>query len=189
MASFPIAKGLQERGRDAHFIATGQTGIMASGEGLPIDCVAADFVSGAAEQLVVDAQDHEMVVVEGQGSLVHPSYSAVTLGLLHGCQPHGLIFVFEAGRETVGGLEHVKLPSLSQQRDYFETMASIRQKSHTIAFAMNGSKITASAANQIARDIEDDMGVPVADIVRDGPDRILDAVEEFYIGDRWRNQK
>ena len=115
VVSLELERGLKALGHDAHFVATGQTGIMVSGSGLPIDCIVADFVNGAAEQLVLDAQHHEMIVVEGQGSLVHPSYSAVTLGLLHGCQPHGLVFVFEAGRETVGGLDHVLLPSLKKQ--------------------------------------------------------------------------
>ncbi len=79
VVSLEIARGLQARGRDAQFVATGQTGIMVAGAGLPLDCIVADFVSGGAEQLVLDNQHHEIIVVEGQGSLVHPSYSGVTL--------------------------------------------------------------------------------------------------------------
>lgn len=186
VVSLEIARGLQRRGHDAQFVATGQTGIMVSGAGLPIDCIVADFVNGAAEQLVLENQHHEIIVVEGQGSLVHPAYSAVTLGLLHGCQPHGLVFVFEAGREVVGGLEHVSLPSLQKQRELFETMASIYQPCETIALAMNGRRLSAADAADAAKAIEQELGLPVCDVIRDGPDRLLDAVEQFYCSDRWR---
>lgn len=179
LVSLEVARGLAQRDHDAHFVATGQTGIMVSGAGLPVDCVVSDFVSGAAEQLVLDTQHHDIIVVEGQGSLVHPSYSAVTLGLLHGCQPHGLIFVFEASRESVGGLEHVPLPSLRQQRKLFESMASIHQPCQTVAIAMNGRRLSPDAAKQTAQIVSDELELPVVDVVREGPDRLLDTVEQF----------
>lgn len=188
VVSLELERGLKARGRDACFVATGQTGIMVSGAGLPIDCMVADFVNGASEKLVLDTQHHELIVVEGQGSLVHPSYSAVTLGLLHGCAPHGLVFVFEAGRETVGGLEHVPLPSLQKQRELFETMASIYQPCETIGFAMNGRRLNKSQADELARSIESEMGLPVVDVIRDGPDRLVDAAEAFYQSGRWKNK-
>lgn len=187
VVSLEVERELCKRGRDAHFVATGQTGIMVSGSGLPIDCIVADFVSGAAEQLVLQSQHHEIIVVEGQGSLVHPSYSAVTLGLLHGCLPQALIFVFEAGRKCVGGLEHVSLPSLARQRELFETMASIYQPCQTLGFAMNGRKLKPDAARVVARDLEEELGLPVVDVIRDGPARLVDAVEAFYVSDQWRN--
>ncbi len=186
VVSLELERGLKARGRDAHFVATGQTGIMVSGTGLPIDCMVADFVNGAAEQLVLDAQHHEIIVVEGQGSLVHPAYSAVTLGLLHGCQPHALVFVFEAGRDTVGGLEHVTLPSLQKQRELFETMASIYQPCETIGLAMNGRRLSKGQADELASSIEAEMGLPVVDVIRDGPDRLVDTAEAFYQSGRWR---
>ncbi|MCA9131642.1 MAG: DUF1611 domain-containing protein [Planctomycetales bacterium] len=186
VVSLELQRALKKRGRDAHFVATGQTGIMVSGGGLPIDCMVADFVSGAAEQLVLDSQQHEIIVVEGQGSLVHPSYSGVTLGLLHGCAPHGLVFVFEAGRETVGGLEHIALPSLSKQRQLFESMASIYQPCETIGFAMNGRRLSESQAAAVAQEVEAEMGLPVVDVIRDGPQRLADAAEDFYQSGRWR---
>ncbi|GAB5403063.1 MAG: DUF1611 domain-containing protein [Aureliella sp.] len=186
LVSLELSRGLASRERDAHFVATGQTGIMVSGAGLPIDCVAADFVSGAAEQLVLESQHHDILLIEGQGSLVHPSYSAVTLGLLHGAQPHGLIFVFEAGRETVGGLDHVQLPSLAEQKQLFETMASIYQPCRTIAFAMNGRRLQPDQAKQIASKIEDELQLPVVDVVRDGPERLLNTAEAFIDGGSWK---
>ncbi len=109
VVSLELTRGLQARGVDAHFVATGQTGIMVSGSGLPLDCIVADFVAGAAEHLVLENQHHEVLLIEGQGSLVHPSYSGVTLSLLHGCWPHAMIMIFEAGRTTVGGIDHVPI--------------------------------------------------------------------------------
>ena len=85
VTSIEITRGLQQRGQDAQFVATGQTGIMIAGAGCPVDCVVADFVNGAAEKLIKANQSHEILLIEGQGSLAHPKYSAVTLGLLHGC--------------------------------------------------------------------------------------------------------
>lgn len=186
VVSLELARGLAARGRDACFVATGQTGIMVSGAGLPIDCMVADFVNGASEKLVLDNQHHDIVVVEGQGSLVHPSYSSVTLGLLHGCAPHGLVFVFEAGRETVGGLDHMTLPNLQKQRELFETMASIYQPCETIGLAMNGRRLDKPQADKLAQSIESEMGLPVVDVIRDGPQRLVDAAEAFYQSGRWK---
>jgi uncharacterized NAD-dependent epimerase/dehydratase family protein len=121
VTSIEVARGLQAQGRDAQFVATGQTGIMVAGDGLPIDCVVADFVSGAAEKLVLKNQHHAILLIEGQGSLVHPSYSSVTLGLLHGCLPHALILCYEVGRTTVTGLDHIPIPGLAEIRRLFES--------------------------------------------------------------------
>lgn len=186
LVSLELSRGLARRGHDTHFIGTGQTGIMVSGEGLPIDCIKSDFVSGAVEQLVVQNQEHDILVVEGQGSVVHPSYSAVTLGLLHGCQPHGLVFVFEAGRTAVGGMDHVQLPGLAKQRSLFETMARIYQGCETIAVAMNGRFLEPKAAKKVAEQVEDELNLPVIDVIRDGPDRLLDVAETFYHSGNWR---
>src|SRR6476646_2533346 len=111
LASVELAIGLKKRGYDAKFIATGQTGIMIEGDGCPVDCVVSDFVNGAVEKLVLANQHHDILLVEGQGSLSHPRYSAVTLGLLHGCMPHGLILGYEAGRTHVLGMDYMQLPS------------------------------------------------------------------------------
>lgn len=120
-----VTRALQQRGIDAKFGATGQTGIMVEGDGYPIDCMIADFVSGAAEQLVLDHQHHDVLLIEGQGSLAHPSYSGVTLGLLHGSQPHGLLLCYEVGRTTALGLPHVQLPPLAVIKELNEKLASL----------------------------------------------------------------
>ena len=118
-----LAAALHRAGHDAKFVATGQTGILIEGDGCPVDCVVSDFVSGATEKLVLANQHHEMMVVEGQGSLSHPRYSAVTLGLLHGCMPHGMILCYEVGRTADHGMEHVSLRPLPELRHAYETMA------------------------------------------------------------------
>src|SRR4029078_5803787 len=124
LASVELAIALKARGYDAKFVATGQTGIMIEGDGSPVDCVFSDFVNGAVEKLVLANQHHDILLVEGQGALSHPRYSAVTLGLLHGCMPHGLILVYAAGRAHVLGMDYMQLPTLGQIVEANELMAS-----------------------------------------------------------------
>ena len=125
VVSLELSLALKQAGYDAKFVATGQTGIMIEGDGCPIDAVVADFVNGAAEKLVLANQHHEILMIEGQGSIAHPRYSAVTLGLLHGCVPDGLILCYEMGREVVGGMDDVRIPSLSALKELYETMANV----------------------------------------------------------------
>ncbi len=186
LVSLEVTNGLKKHGRDAQFVATGQTGIMIAGAGLPLDCIVADFVSGGAEQLVLDNQHHEILLVEGQGSLVHPSYSGVTLSLLHGCFPHALILCFEAGRKTVGGLDHVPIPPLNVIKQLFETMGSVHHRCETIGIAMNGSKLPPEEARRVGMEVERELGLPVVDVIRDGPDRLIDAVEAYYLSGKWK---
>lgn len=187
VVSLELTRGLQQRGVDAHFVATGQTGIMVSGAGLPLDCIVADFVAGGAEQLVLENQHHEVLLVEGQGSLVHPSYSGVTLSLLHGCLPHAMILIFEAGRTTVGGIDHVPIPSLQRIRELFETMANIHQPCVTLGIAMNGRRMLPQEAQSLAKQVEDEMQLPVVDVLREGPQRLVAVVDQFHKSGQWRN--
>jgi uncharacterized NAD-dependent epimerase/dehydratase family protein len=179
VASVEIVQGLQRRGRDAKFIATGQTGILVEGDGCPIDCVVADFVSGAAERLVLENQHHEILVIEGQGSLVHPSYSGVTLGLLHGCDPHGLVLCYEVGRQCVTGVEHLRIPPLAEIKRLNEMMASVTRPCPVIAVSMNSYGLSDGEAEAERARVRDALGVPVCDVIRHGPDEILDAVLEL----------
>ncbi len=107
-----ITRALQTRGVDATFRATGQTGIMIAGGGIPIDAVVADFIAGAAEILSPDAPAAHVDVIEGQGSLFHPSYAAVTLGLLHGSQPDAFVVCHEPGRTAMVGTADYLLPKI-----------------------------------------------------------------------------
>lgn len=176
VASLEIQLGLVKRGIDAHFVATGQTGIMVSGEGCPIDCVVSDFVNGAAERLVLRSQHHDVLLIEGQGSVVHPRFSGVTLGLLHGCAPQGLILCYEVGRETVKGLDHVRIEPLAKLRDIYETIGSVRYPCKVIGVAMNSRSVDEDAAERERARVEAELGVPACDVYRHGPDVLVDAV-------------
>lgn len=176
VASLEVQLGLVERGIDAKFLATGQTGIMVSGEGTPVDCVVSDFINGAAERLVVRNQHHDVVLIEGQGSIVHPRFSAVTLGLLHGCAPQGLILCYEVGRENVKGLDHVPILSLSRLRDLYESMASTRFPCKVIGIAMNSRSVDEAAAERERSKVEAELGLPVCDVYRHGSAPLVEAV-------------
>lgn len=187
VASVEIVEGLKRRGRDAKFIATGQTGIMVEGDGLPLDCVVADFVSGAAEKMVLKNQHHEILVVEGQGSLIHPSYSGVTLSLLHGCMPHALVIVYEIGRERVTGVEQVKIPSLAKIKMLNEVMSNANFTCRVIGFAMNSRRVSAAEAEAERKRVRDEFGLPVCDVIRHGPDELVDAVIKMYDEGSWKS--
>jgi uncharacterized NAD-dependent epimerase/dehydratase family protein len=187
-AALELTHGLRAKGVDAVFAATGQTGIMIDGSGLPVDCIVADFVNGAAEQLVAERQAAEITLVEGQGSLVHPSYSAVTLGLLHGARPQALVFCFHAGRVQVGGLQHVTIPALDRIKRLYEECGSIYAPCPVIAAAMNSRGRTTAEARDDARRAEDLLQVPVTDPIRDGRDRLVELALDFYRQGSWRGR-
>jgi uncharacterized NAD-dependent epimerase/dehydratase family protein len=176
VASIEVANGLKAAGYDAKFVATGQTGIMIEGDGCPIDCVVADFVNGAAERLVLQNQHHEVLVIEGQGSLAHPKYSAVTLGLLHGCSPHGMIMCYEVGRRTYHHMEHIPLQPLDHLIRVYEMMAGLMQPSRVIGVAMNSRLLTRDEASRERERVSRELGVPVCDVIRDGSHELVQAV-------------
>jgi len=176
LASVEIALGLKARGYDAKFVATGQTGIMIEGDGCPVDCVVSDFVNGAAEKLVLANQHHDILVVEGQGAISHPRYSSVTLGLLHGCVPHGMIMVYEAGRTTVHGMSHIPLTPLPKLVEAYEMLASLAMRSRVIGVAINSRLLSADEAEKERERVRRELGVPACDVIRHGPGDLVDAV-------------
>ena len=171
-----VSRELKRRDRNVKFVATGQTGIMIEGDGCPVDSVVADFVSGAVERMVLDQQHHDILLIEGQGSLVHPSYSAVTLGILHGAAPHALILCYEIGRETVTGLPHLRIPPLAEIKRLNEVMGSVWQPCEVIGISMNGRLVNTVEAEAERRRVESEFGLPVCDVFRDGPGTLADAV-------------
>jgi uncharacterized NAD-dependent epimerase/dehydratase family protein len=187
VVSIEITNGLKKRGHDAKFIATGQTGIMVEGDGLPIDCVVADFVSGAAEKLVLEHQHHDILLVEGQGSLVHPSYSGVTLGLLHGCAPQALVLCYEVGRDRVTGVESVQIPPLAEIKRIYDVMSNIHQPCKIIGIGINSRRISAAAAGEERKRIKAEFGLPACDVFRDGPDELVEAVMAFKTAGGWHS--
>ncbi|HWL08407.1 MAG TPA: DUF1611 domain-containing protein [Planctomicrobium sp.] len=176
VTTLELERGLKQRNHDAKFLATGQTGIMVVGNGVPVDCVVSDFVNGAVEELVLQNEQHDILLIEGQGSILHPAFSAVTLGLLHGCAPQGLILCYEAGRPYVKGMPHIPLKSLERYRELYESLASERCPSEVIGVAMNGRHITPDQAEREKKDVSARLGLPVCDVYRDGADILVDAV-------------
>lgn len=176
VVSLEVQRQLAQDGLDAQFIATGQTGIMISGQGLPVDCIVGDFINGSVESLVRRNEHHDILVIEGQGSISHPSFSAVTLGLLHGCAPHGLIYCYELGRQTVKGLDGVPLLDHRTLIDAYLANASLRQPSELIGIAINGRNASANEVESEKRELEARFNVPACDVYRHGAKPLADAV-------------
>jgi uncharacterized NAD-dependent epimerase/dehydratase family protein len=179
LTSVELTIGLKKRGYDAKFIATGQTGIMIEGDGCPVDCVVSDFVNGAVEKLVLANQHHDILLIEGQGSLSHPRYSAVTLGLLHGCVPQGMIMVYEAGRKNVSGMDYIPLVPLTKLVEVNEMMASLAMPSKVIGVAMNSRLLSPEDAEQERERVRGELGLPVCDVIRHGPDDLVEAIISY----------
>jgi uncharacterized NAD-dependent epimerase/dehydratase family protein len=187
VTTMEVTNGLRERGCDAAFLATGQTGIMVSGDGCPVDRVIADFVSGAVESMLLRNQHHEILMIEGQGSLVHPSYSGVTLGLMHGADAHALILCYEIGRETITGLEHLKIPPLAKIKEMNEAMASIFHPCPVIGISMNSRTVDEQQAQEERQRLQREFELPVCDVIRNGSDELVQAVIDFQRRGDWRN--
>lgn len=175
VVSLEVHRELERRGRRSAFVPTGQTGIMVAGGGVPIDAVVSDFVAGAIEEQVLARSDAELVVIEGQGSLVHPLYSGVTLGLLHGCAPQAMVMVCDPTRREVRHCD-TPMPPLERIVEVYETMASFMTPSRVVAVALNTSRLSAGEAEREVRKAAEMTGLPAADVVRGGPGPIVDAV-------------
>jgi len=173
VVSIELAHGLAKAGVDAKFIATGQTGMLVEGDGCPIDAVVADFISGAVEKQILAHQHHRVLVIEGQGSLTHPCYSAVTLGLLHGCLPHALIYCYEMGRKMVKGVDHIALPSMESQRDLYLAMANAAHPCQFIGVAINSRKVDEATYHAEKDRIEAEWNLPVTDVFREGAEPLV----------------
>jgi uncharacterized NAD-dependent epimerase/dehydratase family protein len=175
-----IARGLKARKIDATFRATGQTGIMIAGEGMPLDSVVADFIAGAAEVLSPNAAPDHVDVIEGQGSIFHPSYAGVALGLLHGSQPDRFVVCHEPGRTHVLGHAEFPLPTIEQVIE--QTIALGRLTNPDIRCAgvsLNTARFDEAGAQRELERVAQRLGLPVADPMRGGPafERLLDACE------------
>ncbi|WP_404305946.1 DUF1611 domain-containing protein [Neorhodopirellula lusitana] len=179
VVSLEIQRELARREEDAEFVATGQTGIMISGTGIPVDCVVSDFVNGSVEALVRRNDHHKILLIEGQGSISHPSFSAVTTGLLHGCAPDGLIYCYEVGRQFVKGLSDVPLWSHRKMMDAYLTMASLRNPTRFLGIAMNSRNVSVAEADAERERMQAEFGLPVCDVYRDGASVFADVVLEL----------
>lgn len=176
-----LNRALRERGRNSTFRATGQTGIMIAGSGIPIDAVVSDFVAGAAEALSPANDTAHWDIVEGQGSLFHPSYAAVTLGLLHGTQADALVLCHDLTRFAIDGLEGYPIPPLDTCiRRYVEAARLTNPHSRCIGIAVNSSSLPEAEYARARAAIESETGLPCADPIRDGVDSFVTALDAAF---------
>jgi uncharacterized NAD-dependent epimerase/dehydratase family protein len=170
-----LEKEMRARGLQADFRATGQTGIFIAGDGVSIDAVVSDFVSGAVEWLTPAGDPDHWDLIEGQGSLFHASYAGVTLGLIHGAQPDALVMCHEPTRTHMRGLRHYKLPDLQLciERN-LEAAQLTNPAARCVGVSVNTAALDAAAARDYLRRTEDTIGLPCVDPVRTGVGAIVD---------------
>lgn len=176
-----VRESLKDRGVRVAFAGTGQTGIFIDGKGISVDAVVADFIGGAAEKLVLDsATDADIVLVEGQGSLIHPGFSGVTYGLIHGSLPHALVLCTQPSRTTIRNNEWVKIPSLRQLIALHDAVTAPLRHAPTIAVAMNTFDLSDDAARDAIERGMAETRLPATDPVRFDPAPIADAIVAFH---------
>jgi uncharacterized NAD-dependent epimerase/dehydratase family protein len=170
-----IDKEMRARGLKSDFRATGQTGILIAGDGVSIDAVVSDFVSGAVEWLCPANDPDHWDVIEGQGSLFHASYAGVTLGLIHGAQPDALVLCHEPTRTHMRGLPHYSLPDLRDCIDANLAAARLTNKAvRCVGLSINTGGLEAGAARDYLRQTGDGLGLPCVDPVRTGVGALVD---------------
>ncbi|TWI05946.1 putative NAD-dependent epimerase/dehydratase family protein [Luteimonas cucumeris] len=178
-----LEQEMHRRGLRADFRATGQTGIFIAGSGIPIDAVVADFISGGIEWLSPARDDGGWDLIEGQGSLFHPSYAGVSLGLLHGAQPDALVLCHEPDRPHMRGLRDYPLPALAACLEANLQAARLTSPEVIVAgVALNTSRLAPEAAARACREVEEALGVPAEDPVTMGVSRIVDRLQASFAG-------
>ena len=172
-----IEKEMKARGMDAQFRATGQTGIFIAGAGVCVDAVVADFISGATEALTPGNGPEHWDIIEGQGSLFHPSYAGVSLGLLHGAQADCLVMCHDPWRPHLRGIPDQILPDLGQCIEQTVTAGRLTNpRCRTIGISINTSAHSETEADRALQEIERSTGLPAVDAVRQGATRLVDAI-------------
>jgi uncharacterized NAD-dependent epimerase/dehydratase family protein len=174
----------RRRGLKSVFVPTGQTGIAIAGWGIAVDAVISDFLAGAAEWLVVEGHRRggELLFVEGQGSLSHPAYSGVTLGLVHGSAPHLFVLCHKAGAREVEGFPGHPLPPLPELVELHERISLPARPARVAAIALNTAGLDEDAARAAIADAAGETGLPADDPVRFGAGTLLDAVTRDLAG-------
>jgi uncharacterized NAD-dependent epimerase/dehydratase family protein len=176
--SLELDRAAQARGLASRFVPTGQTGIAIAGWGLSVDAVISDFIAGATERLLVEGHERggELLLVEGQGALLHPAYSGVTLGLVHGSAPHAFVLCHLAGQTEIEGYPGHPLRSLPELIDLHESISLPARKGTVAAIALNTRELGEDEARAAVTATAEETGLVTDDPVRFGPDRLLDAV-------------
>lgn len=175
-----LEKEMSNMGLKASFRATGQTGILITGNGVPLDAVIADFMAGSIEYLTPDNDDDHWDIIEGQGSLFHPSYSGVTMALIHGGQPDALILCHEPTREHMRGLPEYSLPSLKELENMALKMAKVvNNNARVVGVSINTSSMKKDEAMEYLSKVEKEMKLPTVDPVLTGTKRIAEELANF----------
>jgi len=169
---------MKKMGRKSSFRATGQSGILITGDGVPLDAVIADFMAGAVEYLTPDNDPDHWDMIEGQGSLFHASYSGVTMALVHGGQPDALILCHEPTREHMRGLPDYQQPSLEELRDVALTLARVVNPAcEVVGISINTQHLSEADAIEYLAGVEQRMGLPTVDPFRQGAARLVEALQ------------
>lgn len=172
-----LTREMQRRGLAATFRATGQTGIMIAGGGVPLDAVVADFLAGAIEALTPSAASDHWDVIEGQGSLFHPSYAGVTLGLIHGAQPDAIVWCHSLTRTELDDMPGFGMPTYAEGFARTVEAARLTNPAARIAgISVNTSHLAEAEARKVLAALEDEHGVPAMDAMRFGVERVVDAL-------------
>ena len=175
-ATVELYNAAMDRGLNAAWAATGQTGIMLRGRGIAVDRVVSDFVAGAVEELVrYEGADRDFLFVEGQGSLVHPGYSGVTLGLMHGAMPDSMVLVHAPSRDRIGD-SPFEMPDIGTLVGLYETAMAPLKKVPVVAIALNSAGVDEATSRDTIGRMAVETGLPTTDPVRYGAGVILDAI-------------
>ena len=181
-ASLAIERELRRRGLDTTFRATGQTGIFIGGDGVSVDAVVADFIAGAAEALSPPNRAEHWDIIEGQGSLQHPAYAGVTLGLIHGSQPDALVLCHAIHRREIDGFPGYPIPTLEEAIDVNERAARLtNRQARVVGLCFNTSKVSEPAALEYLTKAENSLRLPCCDPVRTGVGSIADNLIQSFI--------
>lgn len=176
-----LDSALRVRGRKSTFRATGQTGIMIAGTGIPLDAVTSDFLAGAAEQLSPANDADHWDIVEGQGSLFHPSYAGVTLGLIHGTQPDALVLCHDLSRTTIECLTGYAIQPLKLCIErYVEAAQLTNRDAQCIGIAVNASNLDEQQYQEARASIEAQTGLHCTDPVRDGVEGLIGTLDHAF---------
>jgi uncharacterized NAD-dependent epimerase/dehydratase family protein len=177
VTSIEMAKEAKKRGWNSHFVPTGQSGMAIFGEGVPIDSIIGDFMSGAIEEFLIEkSRSYDLLCVEGQGTIVHPGYSGVTLALIHGCLPDAMILCHYPGREIVKSYQ-VKIPPLNEMIKLHEDLTKPLKPCKVIGISLNTCELAEEEAKREIERTEKQTGLPTIDPVRFGCEKLVEALE------------
>ena len=180
--SLSLERAMKQRDMDVDFRATGQCGILIAGQGIAIDCVVSDFISGATESLSPENNDSHWDIIEGQGSLSHPAFAGVSLGLLHGSQPDALVICHALNRSHMRGLSHSAFPSIEETIKLNLAAAKLTNpKVKIVGIAVNTSSVSIEEGKAYCEKLAKELLLPCVDPVRDGCDAIINYLHQECI--------